>query len=92
MVTHPERAPARTIASNPMRDPHTLDLRRSRGVVPTLRTEYGHEHHHHQRRRFLFTTLVHEHFHAALATGVDRDGHAPAAARPRRWSSRNSLE
>src|ERR1700730_10118682 len=42
--------------------------------------------------RFLFTTLVHEHFHAALATGVDRDGHAPSTAGDhRRWSAGTAL-
>ena len=42
--------------------------------------------------RFLFTTLVHEHFHAALATGIDRDGHAPSTAGDRhRWSAATAL-
>ena len=42
--------------------------------------------------RFLFATLVHEHFHAVVATGVDRDGHAPSMARDHhRWSAGRAL-
>lgn len=45
-----------------------------------------------QATAFLFTTLVHEHFHAALASGVDSDGHAPAgAADPGQWQAASHL-
>jgi hypothetical protein len=45
-----------------------------------------------QATAFLFTTVVHEHFHAALATAVDSNGHAPAgAADPRQWQAGRHL-
>src|SRR5690349_12005936 len=49
-VTHPEWAPPEPSPATPMRDSQIVDPRASRGVEPTLRTEYRHEHDHHQRR------------------------------------------
>jgi hypothetical protein len=43
-------------------------------------------------RRFCVSVLVHEHFHAAIATGLDQTGRAALGAEhPRRWQTASTL-
>ena len=43
-------------------------------------------------RRFCLSVLVHEHFHAAVATGLDSAGRAALGAEvPERWQAANPL-